>query len=118
MNYINRYINKVALTAVLLSAVSCNDLLAEKPVSTRTTDSYYVDAQGFNDLVASVYSSLREIHSHRDLTLPGTDIFTRVGDPALGNLNSLNEYAPQGIHSQTGAVNSYWELLYKAIGRA
>src|SRR5690606_36430943 len=40
------------------------------------------------------------------------------GDPALGNLNSLNEYAPQGIHSQTGAVNSYWELLYKAIGRA
>jgi len=118
MNYINRYINKVALTAVLLSAVSCNDLLEEKPVSTRTTDSYYVDAQGFNDLVASVYSSLREIHSHRELTLPGTDIFTRVGDPALGNLNSLNEYAPQGIHSQTGAVNSYWELLYKAIGRA
>lgn len=117
MNYINRHIHKVVLTAVMVSAVACGDLLDEVPVSNRTTESYYVDEQGFNDLVASTYEPLREIHKQRALVLSGTDIFTRVGDPALGNLNGLNEYAPQGIHSQTGEVNTYWESLYRAISR-
>lgn len=117
MNYINRYINKMVLTAVVMSAVACSDLLDENPVSNRTTESYYVDQQGFNDLVASAYSSLREVHKERTLMLSGTDIFTRPGDPDVGNLNNLNEYAPQGIHSQTEVVNTLWDVLYKAIGR-
>jgi len=104
------------LTIVLLS-FSCNDLLEEKPISDRTTDNYYVDQQGFEDLVKSAYAPLRGIHKQRDLVLLGTDLFTQVGDPELGGLNGLNEYSPQGLNPQSGFLASYWSELYSAIGR-
>src|SRR5690606_38371851 len=73
--------------------------------------------QGFEDLVKSAYSPLRDIHKQRDLAWLGTDVFTQIGDPVLGGLNGLNEYSPQAINPQTEAVETYWNMLYAAIAR-
>lgn len=106
-----------ALTATLLLTAGCSDLLEEKLISDQTTDTYYATEQGFNDLVTSAYSPLRDIHKQRDLTLLGTDVFTLVGDPAITTYQSLNEYSSQGLNAQSGAVAAYWNTLYSAIGR-
>src|SRR5690606_38724937 len=103
---------------VILCSVSCSSLLDEDLISDRTTDNYYVDEQGYEDLVKSAYSPLREIHKLRGLTLLGTDIFTRPGDPALGGLNQFNEYSAQAINPQDGNAAIYWTFLYAAIARA
>jgi len=102
---------------VILCSVSCSSLLDEDLISDRTTDNYYVDEQGFEDLVKSAYSPLRDIHKQRDLAWLGTDVFTQIGDPVLGGLNGLNEYSPQAINPQTEAVETYWNMLYAAIAR-
>jgi len=100
-----------------LCMVSCSGLLDEELISDRTTDNYYVDEQGFEDLIKSAYAPLRDIHKQRDLVLLGTDIFTQVGDPTLGGLNGFNEYSAQAINPQTESVETYWNLLYAAISR-
>ncbi len=105
------------MTATLLLTAGCGDLLDEKLISDQTTDNYYVTEQGFNDLVSSAYSPLRDIHKQRNLTLLGTDIFTQVGDPEVNTYQTMNEYSSQGLNSQTGSVASYWNSLYSAIGR-
>src|SRR5690554_3333849 len=95
---------------------SCSSLLEEDLISDRTTDNYYVDEQGFDDLVKACYSPLRDIHKSRDAVLLGTDIFTKQGHPEIGGLFGANEYAPQGLNPQTG-FSGYWQMLYAAIGR-
>lgn len=108
----------IALMAwIIVSAVSCSSLLDEDLISDRTTDNYYVDEQGFEDLVKSAYAPLRDIHKQRDLVLLGTDVFTQVGDPLIGGLNGLNEYSAQAINPQADAVDTCWNALYAAIAR-
>src|SRR5690554_803970 len=108
---------RISITCFLFIATfACSSLLDEDMVSERTTDNYYVDEQGFDDLVKSAYGALRNIHKQRDLVLLGTDIFTQNGDPEIGGLFGLNEYSPQGLNAQMGASDSYWKLLYSAIG--
>lgn len=106
------------IIGITLCMFSCNGLLDEDLISDRTTDNYYVDEQGFEDLVKSTYSPLRDIHKQRDMVLLGTDVFTQLGDPALGGLTGFNEYSPQAVNSQTGTVATYWNMLYAAISRA
>lgn len=105
------------VTWATLCLVSCSGLLDEELISDRTTDNYYVDEQGFEDLIKSAYAPLRDIHKQRDLVLLGTDIFTQVGDPILGGLNGFNEYSVQAINPQTESVGTYWNMLYAAISR-
>ncbi|MFC4870850.1 RagB/SusD family nutrient uptake outer membrane protein [Negadavirga shengliensis] len=106
------------LCGILLICISCSGLLDENMVSDRTTDNYYVDEQGFEDLVKANYASLRNIHKERELVLLGTDIFTQSGHPDLGGLFGMNEYSPQGLNVQSEAFDTYWKLLYSAIGVA
>jgi hypothetical protein len=74
---------KLALVVMsLLSLVSygCKkSFLDENAVTTLTTDTYYKTEAGFEDLVRSCYSLLRNIHQNRALVLNGTDMFT-TGD--------------------------------------
>jgi hypothetical protein len=107
-----------ACYAVLFTSLSCSGLLDENMVSDRTTDNYYVDEQGFEDLVKASYASLRGVHKERETVLLGTDIFTQIGDPDLGGLFGMNEYSPQGLNVQSEAFDTYWKLLYSAIGVA
>jgi starch-binding outer membrane protein, SusD/RagB family len=111
-------ISNIILPVSLIMAFACSGLLDENAITDRTTDNYYVDEQGFNDLVKSIYSPLREIHKERDIVLLGTDIFTQIGDPAVGGLFGMNEYSPQGLNEQLDIFENYWKLLYSTIGRA
>lgn len=118
MKAIIKNLPRIILMAwVILCAVSCNSLLNEDLISDRTTDNYYVDEQGFEDLVKSAYAPLRDIHKQRDLIFLGTDVFTQTGDPSLGGLNGFNEYSAQAINPQTETVATYWNMLYAAIAR-
>jgi starch-binding outer membrane protein, SusD/RagB family len=104
------------LSFMLQTLFSCSGLLDENMISDRTTDNYYVDEQGFEDLTKACYASLREIHKERDIVLLGTDIFTQSGNPQLGGLFGMNEYSPQGLNGQSDIFNTYWKFLYSAIG--
>lgn len=118
MKSIQNKLYKAFAWLILLACFSgCADLLNENLISDRTTDNYYVDDQGFTDLVNSCYSTLRDVHQARDLVLLGTDIFTQTGDPQLGGLFGINEYSPQGLNSEAESVSTYWRILYAAIGR-
>ncbi|GAB3662893.1 RagB/SusD family nutrient uptake outer membrane protein [Echinicola sediminis] len=109
----------IALGLVTLLSSSCDDFLEENSVSFQTTDNYYVTEQGFEDLVRSNYTKLREIHKERDLVLMGTDIFTSTSwdEVAIGNQgNVLNVYDIR-FTPNLGAATTLWDLLYKQIAR-
>ncbi|UXX79816.1 RagB/SusD family nutrient uptake outer membrane protein [Reichenbachiella carrageenanivorans] len=118
MKTINRqYI--IALVLLTLFSTSCEDFLDENSVSYQTTDNYYVTEQGFEDLVRSNYTKLREIHKERDLVLLGTDLFTKQSwdEAGSGNQGSeLNAYDTRFTPNVDAAAN-LWDLLYSQIAR-
>ncbi|MDW7692530.1 RagB/SusD family nutrient uptake outer membrane protein [Flammeovirgaceae bacterium SG7u.111] len=102
-----------------LLSTSCKDFLDENSVSYQTTDNYYVTEQGFEDLVRSNYTKLREIHKERDLVMMGTDIFTSTSWDEAQNGNQggvLNVYDIR-FTPNIGATTALWDLLYKQISR-
>lgn len=108
-----------ALVIVALFGTSCDDFLEENSVSHQTSDNYYVTEQGFEDLVRSNYTKLREIHKERDLVFMGTDLFTNVAwdEATAGNQgNVLNVYDTR-FTPNVGATTALWDLLYKQISR-
>ena len=112
-----------AITALCLIATGCDeDFLVEKPVTTLTTDVYYKTEAGFEDLVRSCYSLLRNIHQNRTLQLNGTDIFTAggYGDPKFAtptvNTGPIEQYDVR-FNASLGELQSLWTLLYTEIGR-
>jgi hypothetical protein len=116
-NYNIRYFAMIVL--LLFAGTSCEDYLEENSISSQTTESYYVDEDGFEDLVKSTYSLLRTIHQQRGLVFLGTDIFTskgwnEAGSGAAGGV--LNVYDIR-FTASNGTVSSLWNVLYKEIGR-
>ncbi len=103
----------------LLLVSSCQDFLDEESISVQTTDSYYKTPVGFDDLVKSNYTLLRDIHQARDLVLQGTDVFTLLSWPeaSKGNAgNVLNVYDVR-FNSSLGTLSGLWGLLYRQISR-
>ncbi|MEP3389579.1 MAG: RagB/SusD family nutrient uptake outer membrane protein, partial [Reichenbachiella sp.] len=118
MKKINRrYI--LALVFLTLFSTSCDDFLNENSVSLQTTGDYYATEQGFEDLVRSNYTKLREIHKERDLVMMGTDVFTSLAwdEAGAGNQGSeLNVYDAR-FTPNVGAAEKLWDLLYSQISR-
>lgn len=112
-----KYTIGLVLSAVLVSG--CEDFLAEDPVSYQTADNYYVTEQGFEDLIRSNYTKLREIHKERGLVFMGTDLFTSTAwdEAAAGNQgDALNVYDIR-LNPNMGESTALWDLLYKQISR-
>lgn len=115
----------ILLTIAFVGVISsgCDkEFLDEKSVTTLTTDSYYKTEQGFEDLVRSCYSLLRNIHQNRMLVLNGTDLFTTGGyaDPkaAAGAIQGGNfEQYDARFNGSLAELQSLWQLLYAEIGR-
>ncbi len=103
-----------------LIGTGCEDFLEEDSISNQTSDGYYVDAKGYEDLVRSSYTLLRDIHRTRDLVLQGTDLFTTLGwsEAVSGGSqgSSLNAYDIR-LNSSVGGLAALWDLLYREIGR-
>lgn len=99
---------------VTLSGCS-EDFLNENTVSIQTTDTYYTTAQGYEDLVKSCYTLLRDIHQQRELVLPGTDIFTNA-NWIDGAGDAFNTYDVR-LNSSLDELQDLWDLLYREIYR-
>jgi len=103
-----------------LIGTGCEDFLEENSISNQTADSYYIDAKGYEDLVRSTYTLLRDIHRTRTLVLQGTDIFTTGGwsEAVSGGSQGspLNAYDIR-FNSSLGDLAALWDLLYREIGR-
>ena len=113
-------IYNIYLVVFLLVFASCQDFLEEESISIQTTDSYYKTPIGFDDLVKSNYTLLRDITKARELVLQGTDIFTNLGwaDAPRGNAGSaLNVYDVR-FNSSMGNLSGLWNLLYRQISRS
>lgn len=106
------------------SLISCNDFLTEENISGITAENFYKDATGYEALVNSCYSSLRNIYDiNPSLFEYGTDITTRgeieavsgtVGDLVV-RATGLNEY--KTLSTDNSAVSSLFTSAYAGIQR-
>ena len=118
MRLLNKW-NIFTIGLMLFISAGCKDFLVEEAVSLQTTDRYYVDQAGFEDLVRSCYPLLRDITQARNLVLQGTDMFTTGGWPETANGaqgNPLNSYNVQ-LNSEHPDLEALWNLLYRLVGR-
>ena len=103
----------VTIILMIFISTGCKDFLEEESISNQTTDGYYVDEAGFEDLIRSNYTLLRDIHQARDLVMLGTDMFTQGGWSEVGNGsqgNPLNTYDIR-MNSAMGSLATLWDLL-------
>lgn len=108
-----------ATITLVLSSAGCSDFLEEEAVSLQTAESYYVTAEGFEDLTKSIYPLLRDLLEERDLVMQGTDIFSQGNwaNAATSVGSALNEYNVN-LGPSIGQLSTLWNLLYKQINRA
>jgi hypothetical protein len=113
------------LTIVLATGlVSCKKFLKEENLGGITSENFYTDAAGYEKLVNSCYSSLRDIYDiNPSLFEWGTDITTRGEiEPVSGTLGDrevraiqLNEY--KTLSADNSAVNDLFSAAYAGIQR-
>ncbi|MEP6746875.1 MAG: RagB/SusD family nutrient uptake outer membrane protein [Bacteroidota bacterium] len=112
-----------SICIVLICVAGCSKkFLEEQNPSNRTTDTYYVDASGYESLVTSCYPLLRDISQQRVLDLVGTDVFAAATSGAI----YFNQPNPSGsaydqydvrLNASAGELQSLWDLLYREINR-
>ncbi|MBI1301533.1 MAG: RagB/SusD family nutrient uptake outer membrane protein [Alphaproteobacteria bacterium] len=115
----NKIFIHIAVSILLVAAVSCQDFLDEVSVSDITTDSYVTTETGYEDLVKANYPLLRDMIRSWDLTLNGTDIFTNGNwnNPVTQDGNAFQMYDVR-LNSSMGELINLWDILYRNIGRA
>jgi hypothetical protein len=96
--------------------------LDEYNPASRTTDNMYKDPAGYDGLVNSCYPLLRNITQSRNLTVKGTDMMCAGGWSGIffGQSNQIGNELDQydiRLNSTTGALQGYWDDLYKEINR-
>jgi len=115
----------VSIGAVLLCLIvtGCNKtFLNEVNPSNRTTDTYYVNAVGYESLVTSCYPLLRDIAQQRVLMFQGTDMFASSGwGPVYFNqsnplASSFDQYDIR-LNASDGNLQTLWDFLYREINR-
>ena len=106
----------ILTTFLLFAGAGCKDYLKEVSVSDITSDSYYIDQNGFEDLVKSNYTLLRDITDARNLVMQGTDIFSDNGWNKESSGSALNTY-DVNMNSSLGDLSDLWDLLYREVGR-
>lgn len=99
----------------------CSNFLDEDPSAIGTAETYFPTATGFDGAINACYSSLRDIHSNRNLWLWGTDQFSQSnGYPTEknpGTYSNINAYSSQALHSENSDIKNLWEKCYSAIDR-
>ncbi|MCK0134924.1 RagB/SusD family nutrient uptake outer membrane protein [Arenibacter sp. S6351L] len=112
---------QVLTTCILVfSAVACSDFLDEDPQSLQTANKYYVNEEGFEDLVRAMYPLWRDIIQDRTLVLRGTDTFSAgIWDDALTNQGQgpAEDAYDIGFGAGFESLETLWNLLYREINR-
>ena len=106
-----------------ISFMGCKkSFLDEYNPASKTTDNMYKDPAGYDGLINSCYPLLRNITQSRNLTVKGTDMMCAGGwggiffNQANQIGNELDQYDIR-LNSTTGALQGYWDDLYKEINR-
>jgi hypothetical protein len=110
MKSINKYI--ALLSAVLVLASGCRDILEEEPRSTLTPD-LFETAQGLEGGLTAAYAYLRYYYGTEgghNLTVYGTDEFTNGNQTTDPPLNTYRALTPAN-----GEVTTPWNRAYPAI---
>lgn len=113
------HVINLALTLFFLFVgAGCQDFLKEQSISNITADSYVVNEAGFEDLVKSCYPLLRDFILNYPLVLQGTDIFQGGGwsVKSVGDGPYTDQYDIR-LNSSASEVSSFWDILYREIGR-
>ncbi len=103
---------------MVFAGTGCQDFLKEESVTDISADSYIVNEAGYEDLIKACYPALRDIILQYSLVLPGTDIF-QAGlwtATAVGDGPAVDQYDVR-FNSSMGELQSFWEILYREIGR-
>jgi hypothetical protein len=108
--------------AVLVIAGCSKNFLEENNPSNRTTDTYYVNAAGFESLVNSCYPLLRDIVQQRNLSTAGTDVFASGGWGGIyfkqpNPLGSAFDQYDIRMNASIGDLQTWWDMLYREINR-
>src|SRR5690348_2115532 len=93
---------------VLLGTTGCKDFLKEKSISNITADSYYSTADGFESLVTSCYTMLRDITQQRALALHGTDIFMSGTGWDRGSTGDGLDAYDVNLNAENGDIYALW----------
>jgi hypothetical protein len=101
------------VAAALFVLSSCSDYLDEENKSNILTNEYYRTAAGYESLVNSTYSSLRDVYDAPWIFLAGTDLFVegRNAQP-----EGLSEY--RNLSSTDQNVIDFYTVTYRGIQRA
>ncbi|NMM49699.1 RagB/SusD family nutrient uptake outer membrane protein [Marinigracilibium pacificum] len=104
----------IVISIAAISLTSCEDFLEEEIKSNVTAEDFYVTSEGYNALINSNYSSLREIYGQDPwLFMAGTDLYMEGRNPEPPGLSQYTQ-----LTSSENEVEFLYEKCYVAIQRA
>lgn len=106
---------KKLLYIFILSGITglagCTKFLEEENKSNATADNFYLTAKGFESLVNSCYSSMRDVYAGPPyIFVAGTDLFYSAGVEAPAGLTAYQTLTPG-----TSQVATFFQKLYESI---
>lgn len=96
----------------LIALAGCADFLEEENKTDTLSDEIYKTADGYENLVKSVYSSLRDLYREPWLFMAGTDMYVEGRNAQPEGISEYNTLAP----TEPSVLNFYTNS-YKAIQR-
>lgn len=96
---------------LLLLSGGCSDFLEEENKSSATAENFYVTKTGYEALINSTYSTLRDVYEPLPFMFSaGTDLFFAAGQEAPPALTSYSSLTPG-----TTQVRDFFQTLYESI---
>lgn len=106
-------IKKILLaTLCLFTLGSCNDYIDEQNESEILADEYYRTAVGYEGLVNSTYSSLRDVYDVPWIFMAGTDMYVEGRNTQPEGLSEYRNLSPNDTD-----VKNFYAVCYTAIQR-
>ncbi len=102
------------LLIVVICLTACDSFLEEESLGDATTDAVYSTESGYNALITSCYSVLRDVTKEWPVFIEGTDLFTRNLKEAD---DFLNDYSASSLNASNTYISNIWEILYIGIQR-
>ena len=102
--------NILSLLLVLVVFTGCEDFLEEENKSNIQSDAYYATTEGYEKLVNTSYSSLRDVYSEPWVFTAGTDLFVEGRDAQPKGISEYRELTPE-----EESVENFYRNTYAAI---
>jgi len=108
----------------LISLVSCDKYLEEKPLDKLTSDTFYTNDQNLDQAIYGAYSTI--LYYWRDSRGAGGNIYTmgevRSDDITLptdgANYSAIYPFETYNFNASDGNIRGLWSALYQGVSRA